>query len=67
VPIETGTRPSASTPPAAASLQRSIGALGNGSLLSGAGLLIFNALLDRVAFTDPPKRRLALAPAHLRS
>ncbi len=58
VPIETGTRPSASTPPAAAALQRSIGALGNGALLSGAGLLIFNALLDRVAFTDPPKRRL---------
>ena len=24
---------------------------------SGAGLLITNALLDRVAFTDPPKRR----------
>jgi len=57
VPIEDGTTPSAQTPPQAAKLQRSIGALGNGSILAGAGLLIFNALLDRVAFTDPPKRR----------
>ena len=58
VPIASGTRPSSNTPPKAASLQRSIGALGNGSLLAGAGLLVANALLDRVAFTDPPKRRL---------
>ncbi len=57
VPIEDGTTPSAQTPPQAAKLQRSIGALGNGAIASGAGLLIFNALLDRVAFTDPPKRR----------
>ena len=57
VPIQDGTTPSAQTPPQAAKLQRSIGALGNGAILSGAGLLIFNALLDRVAFTDPPKRR----------
>ena len=57
VPIASGTKPSSRTPAKAASLQRSIGALGNGSLLAGAGLLITNALLDRVAFTDPPKRR----------
>jgi len=57
VPIQDGTTPSAQTPPAAAALQRSIGALGNGTILAGAGLLITNALLDRVAFTDPPKRR----------
>jgi len=57
VPIESGTRPSLQTPPQAAALQRSIGALGNGTLLAGAGLLVANALLDRVAFTDPPKRR----------
>ncbi len=43
--------------PQPAKLQRSIGALGNGALLSGTGLLVVNALLDRVAFTDPPKRR----------
>ena len=58
VPIATGTKPSPDTPPKAAKLQRSVNALGTGNLLSGAGLLIFNALLDRVAFTDPPKRRL---------
>jgi hypothetical protein len=58
VPIATGTKPSPDTPPKAASLQRSIAALGNGNLLAGTGLLVFNALLDRVAFTDPPKRRL---------
>ena len=58
VPIATGTKPSAGTPPKAAALQRSIGALGNGSLAAGTGLLVANALLDRIAFTDPPKRRL---------
>lgn len=57
VPIKDGTTPSAQTPPAAAALQRSIGTLGNSTILAGAGLLIANALLDRVAFTDPPKRR----------
>ena len=57
VPIQDGTTPSAQTPPQAAKLQRSIGTLGNANLLAGTGLLIMNALLDRVAFTDPPKRR----------
>jgi hypothetical protein len=57
VPMENGRRPSASTPPKAVKLQRSVNALGTGALLSGTGLLITNALLDRVAFTDPPKRR----------
>lgn len=57
VPIESGTKPSPRTPPEAAALQRSIGTLGNSTLLAGAGLLITNALLDRIAFTDPPKRR----------
>ncbi len=58
VPMESGTKPSPRTPPEAAALQRSIAALGNGNLLAGVGLLTMNALLDRVAFTDPPKRRL---------
>jgi hypothetical protein len=57
VPMENGRKPSAATPPQAAKLQKSVNVLGSASLLSGAGLLIFNALLDRVAFTDPPKRR----------
>jgi hypothetical protein len=50
--------PVAADPPKAAKLQRSIGTLGNGNLLAGTGLLICNALLDRIAFTDPPKRRI---------
>lgn len=57
VPIQTGKQPSDRTPPKAAALQRSVNALGSGSLLAGTGLLVMNALLDRVAFTDPPKRR----------
>ena len=57
VPIQDGTTPSPQTPPQAAKLQRSIGTLGNANLVAGAGLLIMNALLDRIAFTDPPKRR----------
>ena len=57
VPMATGRKPSDRTPPKAAALQRSVNALGSGSILSGAGLLAMNALLDRVAFTDPPKRR----------
>jgi len=57
VPIEDGTTPGPDTPPQAAKLQRSIGALGNGALASGAGLLVFNALLDRVAFTSPSLKR----------
>jgi hypothetical protein len=56
VPLATGKQPSPATPPKAVALQRSVNALGAGSLLSGAGLLVFNALLDRVAFTDPPTR-----------
>ena len=58
VPVESGRQPSERTPAKAAALQRSVNSLGTGSILSGAGLLICNALLDRVAFTDPPKRRL---------
>ena len=58
VPIASGTTPSATTPPKAAGLLRSVNALGTGNLLAGAGLLTMNALLDRIAFTDPPKRRL---------
>ena len=57
VPIKTGKQPSESTPPQAVKLQRSVNALGSGSIAAGAGVLVFNALLDRVAFTDPPKRR----------
>lgn len=57
VPIESGTKPGPQTPPKAASLQRSIGALGNGAILAGAGLLSMQALQDRLAYSRPPLRR----------
>jgi hypothetical protein len=57
VPIESGTEPGAQTPPQAASLQRSIGALGNGALLSGLGVLSLRAVQDRLAYSRPPARR----------
>lgn len=57
VPIEDGTTPSAQTPPQAAKLQRSIGALGNGALLSGLGVLSVRAVQDRLAYSRPPARR----------
>jgi hypothetical protein len=57
VPVESGTKPAAETPPEAASLQRSIGALGNGSVLAGLGVLALRAVQDRVAYSRPPARR----------
>ncbi len=57
VPIEDGTTPGPATPEAAAKLQRSIGALGNGSLLAGLGVVSLRAVQDRLAYSRPPARR----------
>ncbi len=57
VPIEDGTTPAPETPEPAAKLQRSIGALGNGSLLAGLGVFSLRAVQDRLAFSRPPARR----------
>lgn len=57
VPIESGTEPGPQTPAAAADLQRSIGALGNGVLLAGLGVLSLRAVQDRLAYSRPPARR----------
>ena len=57
VPLESGTRPAPQTPPQAAALQRSIGALGNGALLAGLGVLSLRAVQDRLAYSRPPARR----------
>lgn len=57
VPIEDGTTPAPGTPAPAAALQRSIGALGNGSLLAGLGVLSVRAVQDRLAYSRPPARR----------
>lgn len=62
VPIESGTEPAPETPEAAKGLQRSIGALGNGSLLAGLGVISVRAVQDRLAYSRPPARRGLLRP-----
>ncbi len=57
VPVKSGTEPASQTPPQARKLQRSIGALGNGALLSGAGVIALRAVQDRLAYSRPPARR----------
>jgi hypothetical protein len=57
VPIESGTEPSPDTPPQASRLQRSIGALGNGALFAGLGVVSLRAVQDRLAYSRPPARR----------
>ena len=57
VPIETGTRPAAETPPKAAKIQRSIGTLGNLNILTGAALVAVNAVLAQTDHSRPAKRR----------
>lgn len=60
VPVETGTKPTADTPPAAAKIQKSLETLGNVNILSGIGLIATNALFDRAAFSRPPAKRLGV-------
>lgn len=60
VPIESGTVPASETPKKAASLQRSIGLLGNLNILAGAGVVAVNALLSQAAHSRPPLRRALL-------
>ncbi len=57
VPIEDGTTPGPDTPPQAAKLQRSINALGNGTLLAGLGVLSLRGVQDRLAYSRPTARR----------
>jgi hypothetical protein len=57
VPVESGTEPAPETPEQAAGLQRSIGALGNGAIAAGAGVLSLRAVQDRLAYSRPPARR----------
>lgn len=57
VPIESSTRPSADTPPKAASLQRSIGFLANLDIALGYGLVAVNAALAQEAHSRPPLLR----------
>ncbi len=60
VPIETGTKPAAETPPKAAKIQRSIGVLGNLNIGSGVALVAVNAVLAQMNHSRPPAKRALL-------
>lgn len=57
VPVQTGTKPAADTPPRAARIQRSIAVLGNLNLASGVALVAVNAVLAQTNHSHPAKRR----------
>jgi len=57
VPVETGTKPAAETPPQAAKIQRSLGVLGNVNVLAGVALVAVNAVLAQTNHSRPAKRR----------
>ncbi len=57
VPIETGTKPAPETPQAAASIQRSLGLLGNVNIATGIALIATHAIQQRLATSRPPLRR----------
>jgi hypothetical protein len=57
VPVETGTKPAAETPPKAARIQRSLEALGNVNVVAGIALVAVNAVLAQIGHSRPAKRR----------
>lgn len=57
VPMETGTQPSADTPPAAARIQRSLGVLGTANVAVGVALVGVNAVLAQTNHSRPPAKR----------
>jgi len=57
VAIESGVTPAQETPKRAATIQRSLGVLGNLSILSGVGLVVTNAILAQTSYSRPPARR----------
>jgi hypothetical protein len=60
VPVESGVEPADETPRGAARIQRSLGVLGNASILSGVGLVVTNAMLAQTNHSRPPRRRALL-------
>jgi hypothetical protein len=52
--------PAEETPKSAATIQRTLGVLGNLSIASGVGLVVTNALLAQTAHSRPPARRAIL-------
>jgi uncharacterized membrane protein len=63
VPIESGTRPAAETPPQAARLMRSIGVLANLDIALGYALVAVNAALAQEGHSRPVLRRALLRRA----
>jgi hypothetical protein len=57
VPVQTGTKPAADTPPEAAGIQRRIAVLGNLNIASGVALVAVNAVLAQINHSRPAKRR----------
>jgi hypothetical protein len=57
VPVQTGTKPAADTPPEAARIQRRIAVLGNLNIASGVALVGVNAVLAQMNHSRPAKRR----------
>ena len=60
VPVETGTKPAAETPPAASRIQRTIGLLGSMNIATGAALVAVNGALAQANHSRPPLRRALL-------
>jgi hypothetical protein len=60
VPVETGTEPATETPPHAAKIQKSLGALGTLNIASGAALVAVNGVLAQTDHSRPPLRRAVL-------
>jgi len=57
VPVETGTKAAAETPPEAAKIQRSIATLGNLNSVAGVALVGVNAVLAQTDHSRPATRR----------
>jgi len=57
VPIESGTQPATETPRQAATIQKSLGVLGNLNILLGVALVVVNAILAQTNYSRPPLRR----------
>jgi hypothetical protein len=57
VPVDTGTQPAPETPPQAARIQKSIGALGTVNIVSGVALVAVNGMLAQTDHSRPPLRR----------
>jgi hypothetical protein len=60
VPIRSGVTPAKETPKSAATIQRTLGVLGNLSIASGVGLVVTNAVLAQTNHSRPPARRALL-------